>query len=161
MNAEEMLLQVGPVTVTTVRFIVRRQTFVIRNITSVEFVYHPVARSGPIALILMGMIAALLFSNNPESQFGIVIGVLLAAAGVVMFIFKRTIYEINLVTSGGQLKALSSTGKDFVAMVADALNRAIVARTLNEGAAPAHPHELRSAKITQARESWPQFSSAH
>lgn len=109
----------------------------------------------------MGMIAVLLFSNNPESQFRTVIGVLLAAAGVAMTLFKRTIYEINLVTSGGQLKALSSTGKNFVSMVADALNRAIVARKLNEGAAPAHPRELRSAKKTQAREFWPQVSSTH
>jgi hypothetical protein len=126
MNAEEIILQVGPITVTNARFIVGGQTFVIRNITSVEFVYHRPSRAGPIALILIGIICALLVYSEPEVQFFMVIGIALATLGLLMLVLSRTTYEISLVTSGGQLKALSSKDKQLVTIVADALNRAIV-----------------------------------
>jgi Family of unknown function (DUF6232) len=55
-----------------------------------------------------------------------VIGIALATLGLLMLVLSRTTYEISLVTSGGQLKALSSKDKQLVTVVADALNRAIV-----------------------------------
>ena len=109
---------------TNARFIVGAQTFAMRGITSVQGVETPATYVGPVILALLGLImAASLF--NGSIGLGIV-GVLILAADICIFIRRKTTFAVVLRTAGGEVTAYQSTNREHIAQIIRALNEAII-----------------------------------
>ena len=124
MADESTFFQSGDIAVTNARFIVGAQTFAMRGITSVQGVETPATYVGPVILALLGLImAASLF--NGSIGLGIV-GVLILAADICIFIRRKTTFAVVLRTAGGEVTAYQSTNREHIAQIIRALNEAII-----------------------------------
>jgi hypothetical protein len=107
------------VRVTNTRFIVDGQTFAMNNITSVKPVEQKPNRNGPVILISLGIVLALL---------GTYAALLLSIVGAIWWAMQKTTYHVMLHTAGGETSALKSYQQEYVQKVVTALNSAIVHR---------------------------------
>jgi hypothetical protein len=127
MTDEKTFFQYEDVAVTNSRFMVGNQTFAMSNITSVQTLKQDPKRFWPTVVIILGGLYALgtLSAANPG---GVVVGLLIAGAGVAWWLKMKPMFHVMLRTSGGENKALSSEQREYVEKVVRALNEAIVAR---------------------------------
>ncbi len=116
---EQSFLSEGEITVTTTRFIVPSQTYAMSGITSVKSSYDPANRLYP---IVCGVIGLLCMVPAPFAAFFFIV------IAIIWWIGQKTTYHVVLTTASGEAKALTSTNKQFIAKVIEALNNAIVAR---------------------------------
>lgn len=116
---EKTFLTEGGVTVTNARFIVPSQIYAMSGITSVKNSMETPKRAYP---IVCGIVGLILLASVP------LVGIVLIAIAVIWWVGQKAQYHVLLTTAGGEMKALSSTNKDFISNVIKALNDAIVAR---------------------------------
>jgi hypothetical protein len=107
------------ITVSRTRFAVGSQTFALANISSVRGVEIPPSRTGPIVLLLFGVLVCF-----ASVWFGVVI----IAASIAWMCFQKSTFSVVLTAAGGEVTAYSSEERMFISRVIDALTRAIVAR---------------------------------
>lgn len=117
---EKPLLNEGGVVVTSVRFIVRAQTYAASGITSVKHLREEPSRGVELFFIIVGLVA--LASGNWPVGIGIFAITYFASRG------RKPTFSVVLTSSSGEAKALSSDDEKFIGRVVTALNDAIVAR---------------------------------
>ncbi len=117
---EKTFLSLDDVRVTSARFIVPSQTFAMAGITSVKNSVEPPKRAYPIWCGIFGIVALIADVY--------LLGVLLLALAAVWWIGQKAQHHVVLATAGGEMTALSSKDKSYIASVVKALNDSIVAR---------------------------------
>ncbi len=123
MAVETTYFDNGKVTITSARVIVPTQTYAMSGITSVKFVEKKPQRLWPIGLLLAGFLLAKSIPGASIWHF-----VMLIAPGLIWLLIQRTMYSVQLSSSSGESKALTSKYGDFVKNVVKAINQAIVDR---------------------------------
>jgi hypothetical protein len=122
----------GPgVLVTNSRFIVGPQTFTMSGVTSVSSYTQPPSHTGPVILIILGILFSLggcAQASQGGGSWGVVFGLLVAAAGVWWFLSRKPTYHVLLRSSSGEAKPLGSQDSSYIGDVVNALNSAIVYR---------------------------------
>jgi len=119
------------VSVTTERVIISGTTYALRNITSVKMTDNPAAEEGfPLVLIVVGTLGVFVsfgvFAHDVGSGF---IWLVISGGVIAMGIFSRSFkpsYNVTIATSSGEIRALTSKNKDYIAKIVDAINEAVV-----------------------------------
>lgn len=127
MSTERTYFQQGDVTVTSARFIVRSQTFAMRNITSVQTVEIEPDSTHPGYLIILGCAIAVIGFGNSSISAGI-LGLVIAVAGGYWSWQQKSTFSVVLTTAGGEVSAYTSQNHTFIATIVEALNLSIVER---------------------------------
>ena len=97
-QADTVFLNEGGITVTKTRFVARAQTFALAGITSVQAVKVPPSRTGPLVLLLFGILVFAAFMGNTMLIGAMVIGTPMLIGSVVwLFLQKPTFYSTILV----------------------------------------------------------------
>jgi hypothetical protein len=118
--AEQVFLDLGTIKVTNTRFIVPGQTYAMSGITSVSHIEKDPSKALGWTLIIIGALICV----TPLLPMGI-----LFILGGALYLWKgKGKYDVQLQTSSGALRALTSKDKDMVQRVANALNSAIIYR---------------------------------
>lgn len=120
---EAVFFDVNRVLVSNPRFIVEGKTYSMNAVTSVRTARERPARSGPLAVLAIGLFCVLTGDAN-----GIMLGVFALALGVLWWFKQKPTWRVLLTTSARETQALSSKDKDFIAQVVAALNESIVHR---------------------------------
>ena len=124
MAEESTFFQSGDIAVTNARFVVGAQTFAMRGITSVEGVETPASYTGPIILVLIGLIMAVNLFNG---GIGLgIFGVLVIAAAIGIAMRRKPTFAVVLRTAGGEVTAYQSMDRNYIAQIIEALNQAII-----------------------------------
>ncbi len=119
---EKTFLNEGGVTVTNARFIVPSQTYAMSGVTSVKSFEEQPSRTGPIVLIIVGVLC---FLGGGQA---IVIGLLFIAGGIAWWMLEKATFHVLLSSASGEAKALSSKDRGWIGRVVGALNDSIVHR---------------------------------
>jgi hypothetical protein len=125
-SEETVFYQEGDVIVTQSRFIVRGETFAMRNITSVRSMRFEHAHKGSSKVIAVGLLVALsgfLFGRGAGW-----LGAGIIVLGIVCATNEKPTYAVFLTTSAGEVSAYQSADPDTVARIVQALNDSIIAR---------------------------------
>ena len=117
---EVFFLNEDGVQVTNTRFILPKQTFAMSGITSVQSGEEKPSKTGPIILIIIGLI--FLFND------AVIAGLVIIGLGGLMMYMLKTNYHVLLQTASGEAKALSSTNGEWIKRVVDSLHESIVYR---------------------------------
>lgn len=127
MSAETTYFQNDDVIVTNTRFIVRSQTFAMRNITSVKTVEIDPDSTQYGWLIIIG-IGLVVFGFAGSSIVAGLIGLAGAALGVYQIWQQSSTFAVVLATSAGEVSAYNNQNRKLIAAIVEALNRSIVER---------------------------------
>lgn len=122
---EKTFFEQGIVRVTSSRFIVGSQTYTMNGVTSVKSSEIPPSRTGPIVVILVGLLILAAAEGIVK-----VLGVAIIALGIWLFTQQRTTKAVVLSSASGEVQALSDQMDASVDIpgVVHALNEAIVHR---------------------------------
>jgi len=110
------------VRVTDRRLIIANATYAMANIASVKTGITYPNRTGPVLLVLIGVIC--LFAGRDALAFGLVLGVV----GVLWWMGQRSTYHVRISSASGEGDALSSARKDYIEGIIQAINEAIIKR---------------------------------
>lgn len=119
---EQTFFSQGEVTVTNARFVAAGQTYAMRGITSVKSGRTDPKKAGPLIVMLFGL--AFLFQGGGTMVLGVLV---IAAAGYWLWSLRPE-FTVQLTSSAGEVKALTSKDKEFIEKVIDALNNSIIHR---------------------------------
>ncbi len=117
---EVFFLNEGGVQVTNTRFVLPKQTFAMSGITSVQSDEDKPSKTGPIILIIIGLIC--LFNDAVGAGLAII------GFGALIIYTLKTNYHVLLQTASGEAKALSSTNGEWINKVVHSLHESIVYR---------------------------------
>jgi hypothetical protein len=115
------------VRVTSSRLIIGQTTYAMLNITSVSCAADPPSRIGP---LFFGIFGALLFFaglSGKVTQLALV-GFSLLAIGGLWWKLQKTHYFLKVASASGEAKAVTSTDKQRVDRIVQAVNEAIIGR---------------------------------
>ena len=129
MTEEELLLNNYNTLVTPSRVVIRGTTYATRNISSVRAAGVPMKLGGPLLLVLIGLVVALMgdFKDGAPSA-GIIVGVGLFAAGVYSLYQRAGVTAVYVTTNAGEVRALESKDQKAMREIADAIALAIARR---------------------------------
>ena len=115
------------VLVTTARLVISGQTYAMSGITSVQFYEEEPSRKLPMSLCVIGGMATLM---GLSVGFGgaTFVGIVLAAAGIGIWMSQKQEFSVRLATASGEAKALRSSDKQQIKSVVEAINNAIIQR---------------------------------
>jgi len=115
------------VRITNSRLIFGNATYAMANVASVRTAVTNPSQTGPVVLILIGVLFALIGFTN--SSFGVaVFGIFVGALGVLWLNGLRPTFHIRISSSSGEADALSSRHRDYIDRVVQAINEAIISR---------------------------------
>jgi len=126
-ETETTFFQSGDVAVTNARFVVGAQTFAMQGITSVQDVRIPAHYGGPVALILLGAVVALISFGTAQFVLG-GLGVLLIGLGIWFAVRKKPMFAVVLRTAGGEVTAYQSYDSSYISQIIEAMNQSIISR---------------------------------
>lgn len=125
--AERVILSEGDVSVSTARFVVGAQTYPISNVSSVKWFATPPNTSLAVLLILLGALL-LVYAITQKEAGAVFLAVGALGGGVALWRASKAVCHVVLATSGGEVRAVSSTDRASVERIVGALNQAIVSR---------------------------------
>ncbi|MEH6306198.1 DUF6232 family protein [Olivibacter sp. CPCC 100613] len=111
--------QDGDIIVTQSRYIAQATTYAMRNISSVKLKKIPAERRMAIIMFLGGFL--MLFSSDAR-----VIGVLLIAVAITLFVYIKDEFAVRISTNAGETNTFISKNREHVQKIVDALNEAII-----------------------------------
>ena len=117
---EQTFLNEQNIRVTSARFMLPQQTYAISGITSVKN-----SKESPNYLLPFIFIVVAIICLTNEAGIAALI---FAALAIALFIGLKPKFHVALFTSGGEIKAYTSTDGAHIARVVEAINNAIVAR---------------------------------
>ena len=124
---EKVYLDEESVKVTNSRFIVGGQTFALAGITSVTGAVFRESKTGDYAFGFLG--ACLALYGLGGSAWAFLGGLVMVGLAYLDAVFvKKPTYSVHITTAGGETEALRSHDEGRIALVVDALNRAIIER---------------------------------
>jgi hypothetical protein len=130
--AEENIYSDGSVSVTTARIMIGGTTYALRNITSVRMTTTEPQTGGAIALIvvgaffILGSFGGLAQRVTAGVLWLLVIGIIIAGGGFLSLRALKPAYNITIASSAGEIRALTSPNKDYIAKIVSSINEAIV-----------------------------------
>lgn len=116
---EQEFFNQNDVRVTNARFMVNGQTYAMNGVTSVKRGLKTPARGAPIFLILVG--GAIMFASKP-------FGFLILGIAFLWLFMQSDEHTVMLSSASGESQALTSTDKEYIQSIIDALNEAIIHR---------------------------------
>lgn len=122
---ETIFLHESGITVTSAPFIVQAQTYVLSRITSVRQDTEPASRG---VAILAGVVGAAVLLTHHSNIFAIVIVIIAVGVALVLWKASKDRHHVVLRTSSGESLAVTSTDREFIHRVIEALNDAIASR---------------------------------
>ena len=119
-DAETTFFQDGTVTVTNTQFTVPGRTFAMSDVKGVRFEKSSATRSWHTALYLLGMgsLLARLY------RFGFILFII----GALLSVISRPKFTIVLDSVSGEISAFTSSDRDYISEIVDALKKAIAYR---------------------------------
>lgn len=124
-NGERVFFQEAGVSVTSTRFVVGRQTYAMRNITSVQPLVVPAKQGGAILLIIFALVVGLVGLEN-SSPLGALFGGGILVLGIIWFRSEKDTFGVLLRTSGGEVRAIEHKSEAFIDKIVQAINDSIV-----------------------------------
>jgi len=115
--AEQTLLNEQGVLVTNTRFVVNNATHAMSGVVGVAGVRLNPSRKGPIILIVVGVLLAIVF-----------VGIPMIIGGIVWLILQKPRFAVVFTTAAGEMPVYESRDEAFISRIVEALNQAIVAR---------------------------------
>ena len=127
MTEETKFYESNKVIVTSARFVVDSETYVVRNISSVKAVREDPQRTGPNGLIVIGILGSLLLAPFLLA-FPLTIVALFSLTIVGLFwrMKQKPDYSLILTTSAGEVSAIESKDVKMIAYIKAALDKAII-----------------------------------
>ncbi len=122
---EKTFLEQGEIVVTNSRFVVAAQTYAMTGITSVRSEKETPSRTGPIVLLVLGVLSLFAAAQTNSAWIGVL---LFGGLGVLWLVLQKPTFRVKVATAGGEQQALESKDADFVARVVHAVNEAIIYR---------------------------------
>ncbi len=118
------------VTVTNARAVLGGKTYAMANITSVSMGEKPANRMPGIALAVLGLVIAACGGSVGGNQagLGIVIGLLVLAAGIALVVMTKPSYIVRIGSASGEADGLVSKDKEYIQKIVTAMNEAIIKR---------------------------------
>ena len=129
--SEEVIYSDRRVSITTSRLVFGATTYALRNITSVKIGSTP-DRGGAICLTILGAVSlfyglANLFGHEGGMAFlACFVGVILAGIGVLWLRSCKDDCHILIVSSSGEVKALTSKDRAYIEKIVISINDAII-----------------------------------
>ena len=105
------------VMVSKTRFVIGSQTFAVSGITSVDGIELAPNRTGPIVLLIAGLLFLVVY-----------IGIIMVIGAIIWFVKQKSVFAVTLTTAGSQVMVYQSPNRIFISRIIAALNNAIVAR---------------------------------
>lgn len=127
LSTEAFLFDANGVKITSTRAILGGKTYAMSNISSVSIGMIPANRGKGYLALLIGAFV-LLAGIADASAGGVVAGLLFLAVGYVLGILPKDTYLVKLGSASGEMDALSSTDRDFIDGIVNAMNEAIIQR---------------------------------
>lgn len=115
------------VQVTSSRVVMPGATYALRNISSVRTLEFKPSHTLDIALIIIGVII-LLIGASAKSAGAVLFGLVLAGAGVALFVTKKPEYVVKLGTNAGEQDGFRSKDKLSIDKIVNAINEAIISK---------------------------------
>jgi hypothetical protein len=126
---EKKFYEAPGILVTNSRFVVDNQTFTMSGVTSVSSFTEFPSYKGPIIAIVAGLVVLLASLSQGLQGIGpIVIGVLIAAAGIWWYTQRKPASYVVLRSASGEQAPLGSKDQNVIDEVIKALNESIVCR---------------------------------
>ncbi len=130
--AEQMLFNKDGVSVSKERFVWEGQTVAMQGVTSIQNLEEKPKKTGPIVVMVIGAIVALIGLGTISSGVGgvvtLLIGAGLIALGILWLKSLKSEHWVVLRTAGVEQRSLHSKDAGRVNEIVEALNNAIVAR---------------------------------
>lgn len=124
---ERVFLDEGGVKVTQARFIVPAKTYTMAGVTSIGSHKENPSRKGPIILIVIGFMVAMVGFSVKSAGSGIT-GLLMLGGGVAWLLLQKPTFWVVLHSASGESRALGNKDGQWISRVVAALNDAVVAR---------------------------------
>ena len=115
------------VTVTDKRVIVGSTTYALANITSVSTTVAKPSTTGPILFIGVGLLVLVEAVSNKSGLLA-VLGVLPLLLGTVWYRGCKPRWHLRIASASGESTPLQSTNQQWIANIADAINKAMIRR---------------------------------
>jgi len=131
---EQCLFDESGIFISPSRFVTPSQTYAMSGVTSVRTVIARQSRVGPFLTALLGLffviegIIHLQQGSTPAVLGATLVGAILAAIGVLIFVRRVPSYSVMLHSASGEVEATSRKDKDLIQRVMAAVNQAIVLR---------------------------------
>lgn len=122
MADEQVFLNENGVSVSNSRMMYEGQTHAMSGITSVKSFEKKPSRTGPIILIVIGV---LLLAAGKSAIIG---ALFFLGGGIAWWVSQKADYSVLLTSASGEAKAYSSKDGEFVRKIVNAVNEAIVHR---------------------------------
>ncbi len=97
------------------------------NVASVKFGKEEPSRTGPILIIVSGVLCLVVGLSLNASGVALA-GLIVAIIGAAWWVLRKTTYSVILSSASGEMHALSSNDAEYIQNVINALNEAIVQR---------------------------------
>ena len=129
--SEEVIYSDSSVSISTSRIVIGATTYALRNITSVKMSFTPAKSGCAIALIVLGalfLLGGLAGAGNGAGSVitGLLVGGIIAGAGVLWMRSNKTDYHVMIASSSGEAKAMTSKDKAQIETIVGAINDAII-----------------------------------
>jgi len=116
------------VRVTNARAIMGNRTYSMANISSVHLWKQDPSNTGPVILILFGVLQGVCCLAIKDIRSVSILGLILLAIGIAWLVGLKPTYYVRITAAGGETNALGSQNYAYIKGVVDALNEAIVKR---------------------------------
>jgi hypothetical protein len=116
------------VLVTNARCIIRGKTFAMSGITSVASYTEIRPRTGPIIMIIIGVLVVLGSLSSRDAIGGLFIGAVIIGLGVLWYKSIKNIYHVLIHSASGEARPLNDYNAQYINGIVQALNDAIVHR---------------------------------
>lgn len=126
--AEETLLEIPGVKVTTARAMLGGNTYVMAQVTSVRVTTIPANRLPGLILILASITVTLCCASSDISMLVALGGAIGLVIGLVVVFTAKPTYAVRIGMSGGEQQAMVTTEEGVASTVREALEDAIVRR---------------------------------
>jgi uncharacterized protein DUF6232 len=126
--AEKKFLEDRRVLVTNARCVMEGKTFAMSGITSVAAYTESPSRGGPVIIILIGIVVALVSLSSRELLGGIFIGIVLIGIGVLWYKSIKDIYHVVIHSASGEARPIHDFNSQYINGIVQALNDAIIYR---------------------------------
>ena len=127
--AETTFYEKGLVKITNARVVLENRAYALANISSVTLGEKPANRKVGIIVAVIGLIiAACSGAAGDQGTFGIVFGVLMLGAGIVVAAIAKPMYTVRIGSAGGEVDGLLSKDRGSIQEIVSAVNEAIIRR---------------------------------
>jgi hypothetical protein len=116
------------VRVTSSRLIIGSTTYAMLNITSVSCAAQPPSRTGPLLFLILGALSFFRGFSGHGEQGLVVFGTLLLVIGGLWWKGQKTQYHLKIASASGEANAVTTTDKQRVENIIQAVNEAIIGR---------------------------------